>query len=372
MVRTTPDYPNDGKQYDWNKKQQKWIERPNRKGAGWGSFDNWLKTGVRLTTFQGEAFVDVGSGNFDKLAFDAENMSNVELALSIGSLIAIIGAGSLGNALGKRSAMNSIKKLQTNKTPSLLKKNVMKDVKAEDIDTFIDYYNELSKSNRLKVLEQSVEYKQKQYQVQTEEARLNKDTKAYNDLLKEGDEFMNNEYSPIKTEVKKVAYEVEKARSEEKALEREQERQQLEDIDLARDNEDVMNEWYEEFGTNEEGVDTNLQELGRRVMGMLDPDGLGEIELPRGNMGQWTLDNIPNTAERQAIERAYNDPRIWNTLKANYKKALATGAISVMGGVVTAISDVDTNTITTEGAKKKKMIILMILLMILKKKKMPI
>ena len=199
MVRSTPQRPNDGKEYDWDRDAQRWVERADRRGAGWGGFDNWMKTGVRMTTFQGEAFVDVGSGNFDKLAYDAENMSNVELALGIGSLIAIIGAGTLGNALGKRSAMNSIRKLQTNKSSSRLQSK-MQNVEAKDIDTFIDYYNELSKSNRLKVLEQSVEYKQKQYQMYTEQARLkaqttrsDEDIQEYNDFLKKGDEFAKTE-----------------------------------------------------------------------------------------------------------------------------------------------------------------------------------
>ena len=237
MVLATEEKPDDGKEYDWDRREQRWVERADRRGAGWGSFDNWLKTGVRVTTFEGEAFVDIGSGDFDKLAFDAENMSNVELALGIGSLIAIIGAGTLGNALGKRSAMNSIRKLQTNKSSSRLQSK-MQNVEAKDIDTFIDYYNELSKSNRLKVLEKSVEYKQKQYQVYTEQARLQaqstrspEDIQAYNDFLKEGDEFANTEYSSIKREVNEVAYEAEKSRNEELALEHETERQQLEDID---------------------------------------------------------------------------------------------------------------------------------------------
>ncbi len=339
MVLAYPQRPDDGKDYEWNEKEYRWIERKKAKKARF-TFGNWLKTGLRLGTADGEAWGDLLSGNTDKLAYDAEHMGAVEVAANIGMLVATVGAGALGARLGKGSIKPKASKSKlTQRTPT-----------PKEIDSFVEEYNTLTPRERLNVLEQSVEYKQKQYQVQTEEARLNKDTRAYNELLKEGDEFMNTEYSPIKREVKEVAYEAEKARNEEQALEREQERQDLEAIDEARDNEDVMNEWYEEYGTNEEGVDTDLQELGRRVMGMLDPDGLGEIELPQGNMGQWTLNNIPNTAERRAIEKAYNDPRIWNTLKANYKKGIVAGGAGAVAGVAGAVSSQDTNQITVSGS----------------------
>ena len=338
MVLAYPQRPDDGKDYEWNEEEYRWIERPSNKARF--TFGNWLKTGLRLGTADGEAWGDLLTGNTDKLAYDAEHMSAVEVAANIGMLVATFGAGALGARLGKGSIKpKSSKSKLTQRTPT-----------PKEIDSFVAEYNTLSPRERLNVLEQSVDYKQKQYQVQTEQARLSKDTQAYNELLKEGDEFMNNEYSPIKREVKQVAYEAEKARSEEQALERETERQALEDIDQARDNEEVMNEWYEQYGTNEEGVDTDLQELGRRVMGMLDPDGLGEIELPQGNMGQWTLDNISNTAERRAIERAYNDPRIWNTLKANYKKSIVAGGAGTIAGVAGAVSSQDTNEITVSGS----------------------
>lgn len=358
MVKAYPQRPDDGKDYEWNEDEYRWIERPSNK-ADW-SFGNWVKTGLRLGTADGQAWGDLIKGDTDKLARDAETLTNLEIGLAVGLLIATIGASVVGVKLGSRS-VKTASKSKIAKSKSSKSRFVERTPTEREIDAFVNEYNKLSESQKLNILEDSVDYKHRQFQEQTEQARLKaqttrsaEDFQAYNDLLKEGDEFVNNEYSPIKREVKEAVYQWEKKRGEEQALEREQERQRLEDIDLARDNDEVMNEWYEEYGTNQEGVDTDLQELGRRVMGMLDPDGLGEIELPEGSMGQYFFDNFPNSAEREAITSAYSDSRIWNTLKANYKKALAAGAISVMGGVVTAISNVDTNTITTQGAKDKK------------------
>jgi len=51
MVLAYPQRPDDGKDYEWNEEEYRWIERKKARFT----FGNWLKTGLRLGTAGGVA-----------------------------------------------------------------------------------------------------------------------------------------------------------------------------------------------------------------------------------------------------------------------------------------------------------------------------
>jgi hypothetical protein len=103
-------------------------------------------------------------------------------------------------------------------------------------------------------------------------------------------------------------------------------------IETGESPQSVIDAWYTRYGTNEEGVDRDLQELGRMVMSGLDPNETGEI----GDFNPIDLYREYSGQERDAIMDAFNTRTIWESWKADYKTFLAGGGLSA--GVGTAIA----------------------------------
>ncbi|MFT4803275.1 MAG: hypothetical protein ACI9YE_000467 [Psychroserpens sp.] len=96
-------------------------------------------------------------------------------------------------------------------------------------------------------------------------------------------------------------------------------------------NQEVVNSWYDTYGGVEnESVSEELQLLSRRVMDGLDPEGDPILDNP--NMyGEYIEEFDITPDERTQLLEAYDNPKVFNILRANYKKALAV----MVGGTIT-------------------------------------
>ncbi len=110
---------------------------------------------------------------------------------------------------------------------------------------------------------------------------------------------------------------------------------ELNRIKEGADPQNAVDRWYAEHGTDTDGVSTDLQQLARRVMQSLDADGDGNLSEPSvmGTYFYRMTDLTPR--ERSAMVDAYNDPRVWNALKTQYKAAVVAAGVAATAGVTT-------------------------------------
>ena len=341
-----------------------------------------------------EGTFGINEGNFDRLFRETSKIPDAEIILGIAVLAVTVSAGAFAGRVGalrNKNKLPSVEEMKSNpKFKEIFPKN---DVNLDSaILTYKTRYENASNFTRAKMNATAVDYESSRIRTKYNKAVSDKDPVEIEKAQKEIDKFGNGEFSEAKREYKEQELKMEKMeRLENEAItegERESVLQSLRE-ETGNDTErgdwmalfrlknkrnptrdelyeftlgelktqaesgeapTIIGEWYDRYGGgNEEGVSTDLQELGRRVMSLLD-GGTGEIENPTA---QFLMENFSG-AEREALETAYNNPSIWNKLKADYKTYLAgTTALGVLGGGVGAIASQDTNEITVEGQEPK-------------------
>ena len=396
VTSTPPDIEEDGRWYRWNVRENKYeLDKYknaylNKKKATKTNRDYGRAiAGVILLQPEAvsgliEGITGAGTGNFDRLFISTSKMTDEEIGLGVGMLVAYTTAGQVGAKFGYRK-VPSVKEIKASpKFKEVFPKN---DINLDSaILTYKNYYENAGDLGRSRLNSNAVELQQAKLKAKFDKAVQEKDTKAIEKAQKEIDQFGNAEYSTAKREYKDQELKIEKMeRLENEAItEGEREsvlqtlreetgndaprsdwmslyrlrfnknptREELYDFQLSELKEQadtgnaptIIGEWYDRYGGgNEEGVSTDLQELGRRVMSMLD-GGDGVLDEPTG---QFLMENFSG-AEREALETAYNNPSIWNKLKADYKTYLA-GTTALAGAGAGAIASQDTNEITVEG-----------------------
>ena len=309
-----------------------------------------------------EGTFGINEGNYDRLFRETSKMSDAEVILGIAVLSVTVAASAFAGRVAQlrnKNELPSIKEIKSSpKFKEIFPKN---DVNLDSaILTYKTRYENASNFTRAKMNARAVDYEASRLRTKYNKAVSEKDPKAIEEAQKEIDEFGNGEFSEAKRELQNL--EVQKERMErlenEAITEGEREsvlqtlrqetgndtersdwmalfrlknkrnptREELYDFTLSElktqadtgEAPTIIGEWYDRYGAgNEEGVSTDLQELGRRVMSMLD-GGDGVLDEPSGQI----FENFSG-AEREALETAYNNPSIWNKLKADYKTYLA-------------------------------------------------
>ena len=95
-------------------------------------------------------------------------------------------------------------------------------------------------------------------------------------------------------------------------------------IETGESPETTIQAWYTRYGTDEAGVDRDLQALGRDVMEFLDPNRTGEIQ----DFSTMDLYRAYSGQERDAILDAYNNRDIWESWKTDYRSYVAGGGLA--------------------------------------------
>jgi len=324
-----------------------------------------------VATLQEEAIKGVIQGiegkGFDNLFRATSEMTDEEVALGIGFLLAFSGAGSVGKGLARKSP--SLEKIKS--SPKFKEIFPDNDVNLDGAILTQKYiYDSSSPETQLKMRIQSSAYREanlrRQQKATTDKAEINrlqmeinenpanKDKlelrrleikkkreklerdarnldkerdEIINDLQEEsGNQFTDEEWGDLyamrfqRNPTGRELYDFKKAE-----LERE--------IETGESAESVIDAWYTRYGTNEEGVDRDLQELGRRVMSFLDPNETGEI----GDFSPMDIYREYSGQELEAIMDAYNNGNIWESWKTDYKGYVLGGGLS--SGVATAIAE---------------------------------
>ena len=374
-----PEIENDGIFYTWNYGKRAYEADPyltqvnNNKKID----KNFGKAFLGLATLQPNAIKGLIEGlkgeGYDNLFKSTSQMSDSEIALGIGFLLAFSAAPSVGSRLASSRKIPSLKEIKNSKKYKEIFPNNDVNIDAA-ILTQKYIYESSSPETRLKMDVQAGEYRQAQLRAKQEKARIDKDKKEFDRIQKEINEDPSND---AKNELRQLESEKEKQR-----LQREQsnldktrndiindlqketgntltndewgdlysmrfqknptgkelfdfKKAELErQIETGESPESVIDAWYTRYGTNEEGVDRDIQELGRRVMAALDTDGNGEIndfsamDIYRNYRGQ----------EREAIMDAFNNGTIWESWKTDYKTYVAGGGLAAGGAVAIAES----------------------------------
>ena len=374
MVRVSPeDKEIDGIYYKWNFGKRAYEVDPyltaiksNKKVN-----KNYAKAILGVATLQPEAIKGVIEGlegkSYDNLFRSTSQMSDTELALGIGYLLAFSFAAPLGKGLAKRKSP-SLKEIKSSPefkeifpnndvelNAAILTQKYIYDSsspetqlkmriqsgeyrnailrKQQEATKDIGEYNRLQKeinedpSNADKLELRRLEIKKKKDKLQRDAKNLDRErNEIINNLQKDsGNEFSNEDWADLyrmrfqKNPSGRELFDFKKA---------ELERQ----IETGESPQTTIEAWYSRYGTNEEGVDRDLQELGRRVMNSLDRDGNGEID----DFRPMDLYRAYQGSEREAILDAYNNRDIWNSWKADYKNFVGAGGLAAAGATAIA------------------------------------
>jgi hypothetical protein len=307
---------------------------------------------------------------YDRIFRSASDMSDEEVALNISFLVATVGAAEIGNRLGRRTFEPEklkndpkFKKVFKGETPRNFEqlvsaqKKLYEKLNKRDIAT-LEYRATLDYVDKLR--------KEKEYN------REQRNRQEVDKLQQEIDEFLKKELVPKRNEFTKE----ERNYKEEERIRREKrEEERLDNLGkevndvLTRDDyfeiyrirfnknpsreeltnfitlerekiaeggvpPDIINEWYSQYGTNEEGVSIDLQQLARNVLNDLDANNNGILEsneIP-DIVGQYFYDNYSGI-ELRAISDAYNNKAIWESLKKDYKNYILASSTAVAGAV---------------------------------------
>jgi hypothetical protein len=337
---------------------------------------NYAKAIVGVATLQEDAIKGVIQGiegkSFDNLFRATSKMSDEEVALGIGFLLAFSSAGPLGKGLAKRKSP-SLKEIKS--SPKF--KEIFPDNDVElnaAILTQKYIYDSSSPETQLRMRLQAADYREANLRRQQQATR---DRVEYDKLQKEINE---NPANADKLELRRLELKKqrEKLERDKQNLDRERDeiinnlqeesgneytdkdwgdlyrmrfqknpsgrelfdfkKAELErQIETGESPQSVIDAWYTRYGTNEEGVDRDLQELGRLVMSGLDPNETGEI----GDFNPIDLYREYSGQERDAIMDAFNTRTIWESWKADYKTFLAGGGLSAGAGTAIAQSGGD-------------------------------
>ena len=347
----------DKARYEAERKQDKELKEGN------STVLNWSKVIVQLATLNEDALGAAISGNKDELLNNAERMSNIEFAISIGVLIAFNRSGKFSKTKNKASFKDiteskKFKSKYKNPTKALL--NSLK----ENIES----YNKLSVEEQMSFIDSSLKNEKttatnKYNKNKTPENlnEVNEVNKAYsknkdNMGIRE-ERFRNSEkertINQRKSRIEKLQDETGDVRNNSDFI-RDFKKQynrnpgtdelfnyklgeliEMKESGTTASRNQVIDRWNEEFGMSNSRIDTSLQSLANRVMRSMDENADGNISEPP-IMGTH-INSLGLTArERAGISEAFNNPKIWKVLKNNYKK-LILGIIaggSVTGGSV--------------------------------------
>jgi len=374
MVRlnTVPPQEIDGIWYSWNLRNRRYevdsylTSQRNNKEVD----RNLFKAITGIATLNPEALVGLGEGitgqGFDNLFKATSKMTDEEVALGISSIIAFMVAPSVGSrmAKGKSPTIKDIKD-----SPQFKKAFPNNDVNIDSAILTQKYiYDSSSPETRLRMEIQANEYRNTKLREEQRIAGEKGDMEEYSRIQAEINDSVNsealNKLREIEAEKGERRKERENASKEEVISSLQEEtgnnltdeewgdlyamrfqknptreefydfkRTELEkEAESGQSPQSVVDAWYERYGTNEEGIDRDLQELGRRVMANLDTDGNGEIN----DFTPMDIYNSYSGAEREAIIDAFNEKSIWENWKNDYKRTLAGGAVAVGGSVAIA------------------------------------
>ena len=364
----------DGIVYSWNYGKRSYEADPyltdinsNRKID-----KNYAKAIIGIATLQEEAIKGVIQGiegkSFDNLFRATSQMSDEEIALGIGFLLAFSAAGPLGKGLAKRKSP-SLKEIKSNpKFKEIFPDNDVELNAAILTQKYI--YDSSSPETQLRMRLQAADYREAQLRRQ-QQATTNK--AEFDRLQKEINENPANE---DKLELRRLKLKKERDKLERDAQNLDRERDEIinnlqeetgneytdeewgdlyamrfqrnptgrelfdfkkaeleKEIETGESPQTTIDAWFSRYGTNEEGIDIDLQELGRRVMSGLDPNGTGEIQ----DFRPMDLYRAYSGQERDAIIDAYNNGDIWNSWKTDYRAYVAATALAA--GSATAIAE---------------------------------
>ncbi len=370
MVRLgPPEVTLDGIVYSWNYGKRAYETDPYLTAVRSGrKVDrNYAKAILGVATLQEEAIKGVIQGvegkSFDNLFRATSDMSDAEIALGIGFLLAFSAAAPLGKGLAKRKSPSLKEIKSSSKFKEIFPDN---DVNLDAAILTQKYiYDSSSRETQLKMRIQSAAYREANLRRQQ---RATTDKEELNRLQKEINENPANE---DKLELRRLEIKKKREKLERDASNLDREREEI-IKDLQRDSgnefsdedwadlyrmrfqqnpsgrelfdfkkaelekaiesgespESVIDAWYSRYGTNEAGIDRDLQELGRNVMAFLDPNGTGEIQ----DFRPMDLYRQYSGQEREAVLDAFNNGDIWNSWKADYRSYVAGGGLAAGAG----------------------------------------
>jgi len=366
VVISPPEQEIDGKYYTWNyaKRAYEYDAFLTASKTKSKPKKNIGKVALGIATLKPETLVGLieaieGKGS-DRLYRSVEDMSDEEIALSLGFILAFSLAPAVGSRLaGKSPSLKEIKgSPQFKKTFPKVGNEL-----DEAILTQKYIYDSSSRQTRLKMAEQATEYNQARLREEQRIAGEKGDMAEFNRIQEEINKDIG---SDVKAELREIereravrVKERENANREDVITSLQEEtgnnltdeewgdlyamrfqknptkeefynfkKTELEKQSLSGESpQSVVDAWYERYGTNEAGVDVDLQELGRRVMADLDPDGNGEITMPQPMYFYRNYSGM----EREAIIDAIKEKSIWENWKNNYKKGVAGTAVTAVG-----------------------------------------
>ncbi len=391
VVVTPPEQEIDGKYYTWNYRKRAYE---------YDAFLTASKTKSKPKKNIGKAFLGVATLNpesliglieaiegkgSDRLFRSVQDMSDEEIALSVGFLLAFTLAPAVGSKLAKSPSLKEIKQ-----SPEFKKTFPKVSTELDEAILTQKYiYDSSSREVRLKMAEQASDYREARLREEQRLAGEKGDRKEFDRLQKE---INKNPANEIKLEIRRIERAKEKARMDrmDKAVEEQLEllrdeagnemtetewlnlyrminqknpnaeelnnfiKGELEkQIETGEEPQSIIEAWYEQYGTNEQGIDTDLQELGRRVMRDLSLDTDGLLDEPDGGLAMWVY-NKYSGAEREAIVDAYNIG-LWDTWVKN-RKSLVMGGTSVTGAVIGAkeLADTEVGEVEIEQAEQEE------------------
>ena len=333
---------------------------------------NYAKAVVGIATLQEGAIKGLIEGlqgkSYDNLFRSTNEMSDTELALGIGFLLAFSAAGPLGEGLAKRKSPSLKQIKESPKFKEIFPDNNVNLDAAILTQKYI--YDSSSPETQLRMRVQAGEYRDAQLRSQQQATT---DKAEFDRLQKEINENPANE---DKLELRRLKLKKERDKLERDAQNLDRERDEIinnlqeetgneytdeewgdlyamrfqrnptgrelfdfkkaeleKEIETGESPQTTIDAWFSRYGTNEEGIDIDLQELGRRVMSGLDPNGTGEIQ----DFRPMDLYRAYSGQERDAIIDAYNNGDIWNSWKTDYRAYVAATALAA--GSATAIAE---------------------------------
>jgi len=369
-INSVPSQEIDGIWYTWNFRNRRYEVDPYKNDKKLDR--NLFKAIAGVALLNPEAIVGLGQGilggGYDNLFKATSMMTDTEVALGITSVLAFMAAPAVGARLAKRPTLKEIKSSpEFKKAFPKIDKNIDAAILTQKY-----IYESASPETQARMRVQASDYKNFKLR---EEQRLagekgNKD--AFDKLQLEINE---NDASKDKALLREIETKKQENREARKGLEREQLLNKLKEetgneltdkewgdlyamrfqknpsreeffnfkkTELEKQAESglspqsVVDAWYERYGKNEEGIDIDLQELGRRVMTYLDPNQTGEI----GDFRPMDLYNNYQGAEREAILDAYNHGGLWENWKTEYKNYITGGgAAAIAGGGAAALAN---------------------------------
>jgi len=376
-INSVPSQEIDGIWYSWNFRNRRYEVDPyltssrNNKKID----RNLFKAIAGVATLNPEALVGLGQGimggGFDNLFKATSMMTDTEVALGITSVLAFMAAPAVGARLAKRPTLKEIKsspefkrafpKIDKNIDAAILTQKYIYEsaspetqarmrVQASDYknfklreeqriagekgdkDAFDKIQLEINKNDasKDKALLREIETKKRE----NIEARKGLEREQLLNKLKEetGNELTDEEWGDLY----KMRFQKNPSRDEFFNFKKTELERQAES---GQSPQSVVDAWYERYGSNEEGVNIDLQELGRRVMADLDPNQTGDITLPPGSVGSYFYRNYSGM-ELEAIADAYNHGGLWENWKTEYKNYITGGgAAAIAAGGAAALAE---------------------------------